>query len=45
MEVLAVRGNRAEALHVYDQLRTLLRDELGAAPSPATQELHRALLG
>lgn len=45
MEVLAVRGNRAEALYVYDQLRTLLRDELGAAPSPATQELHRTLLG
>lgn len=45
MEVLAARDNRAEALHVYEQLRTLLRDELGAAPSPATQELHRALLG
>ena len=44
MEVLAARDNRADALHVYDQLRTLLRDELGAAPSPATQELHRALL-
>ena len=45
MEVLAARDNRAEALHVYDQLRTLLREELGTAPSPATQELHRALLG
>lgn len=45
MEVLAARGNRADALHVYEQLRTLLRDELGAPPSPATQELHRALLG
>ncbi|MGZ4360310.1 MAG: AfsR/SARP family transcriptional regulator [Gaiellaceae bacterium] len=44
MEVLAARDNRADALHVYDQLRTLLRDELGAAPSPATQKLHRALL-
>jgi DNA-binding SARP family transcriptional activator len=45
MEVLAARDNQAEALNVYDQLRTLLRDELGTAPSPATQELHRALLG
>lgn len=44
MEVLAARDNRADALQVYDQLRTLLRDELGAAPSPATQALHRALL-
>jgi SARP family transcriptional regulator, regulator of embCAB operon len=45
MEVLATRDNRAEALRVYEQLRRLLKDELGTAPSPATQELHRALLG
>jgi SARP family transcriptional regulator, regulator of embCAB operon len=44
MEVLAARDNRADALQVYDRLRTLLRDELGAAPSPARQQLHRALL-
>ena len=44
MEVLAVRDNRAEALCVYDQLRTILREELGAVPSPATKALHRALL-
>ena len=44
MEVLAAQGNRAEALQVYDELRSLLREELGAAPSPATQEQHRALL-
>ena len=44
MEAHAARENRADALHVYEQLRQLLRDELGAAPSPATQELHRALL-
>jgi DNA-binding SARP family transcriptional activator len=44
MEALNARDNRADALHVYDELRVLLRDELGAAPSPATQELHRALL-
>ncbi|MDQ5820000.1 MAG: bacterial transcriptional activator domain-containing protein, partial [Actinomycetota bacterium] len=44
MEVLRARENSAEALHVYERLRTLLRDELGASPSPATQELHRQLL-
>ena len=44
MEVLAAQGNRAEALHVYDELRSLLREELGTTPSPATQEQHRALL-
>jgi SARP family transcriptional regulator, regulator of embCAB operon len=44
MEVLAARDNGADALHVYEQLRMLLRDELGATPSPATQQLHRALL-
>ena len=45
MLVLERRGNRAEALRVYDDLRVRLRDELGTAPSPATQELHRSLLG
>ena len=44
MEALALEGNAAEALRVYDSLRTHLRDQLGAAPSPATQELHRRLL-
>jgi DNA-binding SARP family transcriptional activator len=44
MEVLQARQNSAEALHVYERLRTLLRDELGASPSPATQELHQRLL-
>jgi DNA-binding SARP family transcriptional activator len=44
MEVLQARDNSAEALHVYDGLRTLLREELGASPSPATQELHKQLL-
>ena len=45
MDVLDARGNRAEALQAYDELRTLLRDELGALPSPATQAVHRRLLG
>jgi DNA-binding SARP family transcriptional activator len=45
MEVLAARNNSAEALQIYEQLRTLLRDESGAPPSPATQEIHRRQLG
>jgi class 3 adenylate cyclase len=34
----------AEALLVYDGLRRLLRDELGAFPATSTQALHRQLL-
>lgn len=45
MQALAAEGNAAEALHAYDRLRVLLRDELGVAPSSSTQEVHRALLG
>jgi DNA-binding SARP family transcriptional activator len=44
MRALEADGNRAEALAVYDRLRTTVRDELGAAPSQTTQELHKALL-
>jgi DNA-binding SARP family transcriptional activator len=44
MDVHAQRGNRAEALLVYDDLRRLLREELGVAPSAETQALHRVLL-
>jgi DNA-binding SARP family transcriptional activator len=40
MRLVDARGNRAEALKVYEQLHTLLRNELGTAP----QELHRQLL-
>jgi len=45
MEALEQRGNAAEALLVYDRLRVLLREELGIAPSPAVQNVHRRLLG
>ena len=44
MEVLAARGNVAEALRAYEELRVLLRDELGATPSPQIQALHLQLL-
>lgn len=45
MEALAARGNGADALLVYDNLRRRLRDDLGTGPSPETRELHRRLLG
>jgi DNA-binding SARP family transcriptional activator len=45
MEALERRGNVAEALLAYDRLRVLLRDELGVAPGPAVQSVHRRLLG
>lgn len=45
MQILDARGNRAEALTIYDELRTFLREELGCAPSATTQELYRQLLG
>jgi DNA-binding SARP family transcriptional activator len=44
MGALAARGNAAEALRVYDALRVLLREELGASPGAETQALHRRLL-
>lgn len=44
MEALERRGNVAEALRAYDRLRVLLRDELGVAPGPAVQEVHRRLV-
>jgi DNA-binding SARP family transcriptional activator len=45
MEALAARGNTAEALNVFQQLRALLHESLGTAPSAETQRLHRELLG
>ena len=44
IEALERRGNVAEALLAYERLRVLLRDELGTAPSPAVQRIHRRLL-
>jgi DNA-binding SARP family transcriptional activator len=44
MRALAARGDAAAALAAYDQLRQLLREELGVSPCPATQALHARLL-
>jgi DNA-binding SARP family transcriptional activator len=45
MKSLAADGNVAEALRVYEDLRVLLRDELGTTPAPDIVALHRRLLG
>jgi len=45
IEAVAARGNVAEALRVYEDLRHLLREELGVAPGVAVQAVHRRLLG
>jgi DNA-binding SARP family transcriptional activator len=44
MEALERRGNIAEALRAYERVRVLLREELGIAPSPTLQAVHRRLL-
>ena len=44
MEAFEREGNIAEALRVYEGLRGLLREELGAAPSPTVQQMHERLL-
>ena len=44
MEALGATGNVAEALQVYEELRCLLRDELGVTPAPEVQALHQRLL-
>ncbi|MGZ6617655.1 MAG: AAA family ATPase, partial [Solirubrobacteraceae bacterium] len=41
---LRVRGNVAEALQAYDEIRRLLRDELGAVPGRELVALHGTLL-
>ena len=45
MEALAARGDVAEALRAYEDLRGRLRDELGAVPGSAVRDLHERLLG
>src|SRR3954451_21450102 len=41
---LRARGNVAEALRTYEQVRQLLREELGATPGPELLALHGELL-
>jgi DNA-binding SARP family transcriptional activator/RecA/RadA recombinase len=44
MRVRAAEGNVAEALRVFDRLRTVLREELGVAPGPQAQAELQSLL-
>lgn len=44
MRALAAGGNAAEALRVYEDMRRLLRDELGAVPGPELRRLQASLL-
>lgn len=44
MEAHIAAGDRAEALRVYERCRRLLAEELGAFPSPETEDLYRGLL-
>ena len=44
MEALAARGDVAEALRAYEDLRVRLRDELGTIPDPAVRAVHVRLL-
>ena len=44
IEVLRARGNVADALRAFEDARTLLREELGAAPGPLLLRLHEELL-
>ena len=44
MEALALGGNVAEALLIFDRVRVMLRDELCVPPAPALTALHSRLL-
>src|SRR5207245_4812000 len=45
MQVLVRRGDRAEAVRVYQDCRRRLADELGVSPSDETESLIRAVIG
>ena len=45
MRALYLNGQQAEALEVYHDFRSVLRDELGLDPSPQLRELEGAILG
>ncbi len=44
MEVHEAAGNPAEALRAFEELRVLLRDELGTAPGSAAMAVHERVL-
>ncbi|HNC94023.1 MAG TPA: BTAD domain-containing putative transcriptional regulator, partial [Solirubrobacterales bacterium] len=44
IELLEAQGNIAEALRAYEEMRVLLRDELGTFPAPELTAIHERLL-
>ena len=44
ISVLAARGNAAEALRAYEEIRALLMEELGTVPGSELMALHTSLL-
>jgi len=44
MEALAAQHNPAEALHVYEQLCTCLREQVGVSPGALTRALYERIL-
>jgi DNA-binding SARP family transcriptional activator len=44
MRVLDARGETAEAIRVYEQLRQRLDDNLGITPGPGAREMHARIL-
>jgi AAA ATPase domain/Bacterial transcriptional activator domain len=44
ISALAARGDRAQALLSYDELRRMLREEIGTTPGPELRALHQKLL-
>ena len=44
MKALADAGNRAEALRLYERCRSVLAEELGVPPSPATNAVYAAIV-
>jgi DNA-binding SARP family transcriptional activator len=44
MRLHVAMGNNAEALRVFEQCRRLLREELGASPSPQTEAVFLRIL-
>jgi DNA-binding SARP family transcriptional activator len=44
MEIHEAAGNAAEAVRSFDELRRLLRDELGTAPGPQVMAIHERIL-
>ena len=44
MEIHEAAGNPAEALRAFEELRSLLREELGTMPGTAAMAVHERLL-